>query len=212
MRTYARNRFVCARCVHGYFLLHPPQDRASATAVKCLEHLLEQADDLARRQMQARFEAEAAREQMREQVGPLKERLGQLVRLGRAVALRENEPRLRLTVSLGKTREARFPEAARAALASATAHLELLLEQGLPAEMLEELNDELNYYLAARDRRARALSTDRSATTEFTLLAHKAQAIMRHLDALFRIRHADEPDRLIEWQAALSGRAGRMAG
>jgi hypothetical protein len=181
-------------------------------ALLCLDHLLEQVDELGQRQMQARFDAEEARNRMKEQVGPLQERLGQLVRLGRAVALRETEPALRLNVAFGRTREARFPEAARAALAAATLHQRILLEHGLPPGMLEELNEELNYYLAARDRRAKALAADRSATAEFARLAHGALAIMRHLDALFRIRHADEPDRLAEWQAALGGRAGRKAG
>jgi hypothetical protein len=65
----------------------------------------------------------------------------------------------------------------------------------------------------AIDRRARALAASKAATAEFTQLAHTAMVVMRHLDALACIRYELYPERLREWNAALSGTWGeKMVG
>jgi hypothetical protein len=213
MRSTARHRFRCARRVREFFRLYPESDRATVAALVCLDHVLSQVEILIRDQMQAQFDAGSALKSLRDMAGPFKDRLAQLVRLARVVALRVGVPALNFSIGFGKSREGRFPSAAGAAIATAIEHRTVLLDHGMPADMLEELSEDLGYYVEAMDRRARALAASKAATAEFTQLAYTAMVIMRHLDALSCIRYELHPERLREWNAALSGTWGeKMVG
>jgi hypothetical protein len=126
--------------------------------------------------------------------------LAQILRLALAAALQEGDAELHADFRFGALTKTIPLDGARAALDTATRHRELLLRYGMPAEMLERLRTELDRYGDAFDKQAQASAVIGGVNTDLAAAAREAVCIIRHLDALNRIRLADDPDRLAEWQ------------
>lgn len=69
----------------------------------------------------------------------------------------------------------------------------------MPAGMLERLRRDLDRYCAALEQRADASATIAAANTDLARLADEARVIIRHLDALNRVRFAEDPGSQAEW-------------
>jgi hypothetical protein len=75
--------------------------------------------------------------------------------------------------------------------------------------MLEALRADLDALQAAHDRRVTSTAVYSAATADLATLAAEAMLIIRHLDALNRIRFAAAPERLAEWKGVSTVRWGR---
>jgi len=217
MRYVSRLKFACAHSVLEFCRRFPDQSLVAVELVAGLESLVIQSRSLLARHRAARQEWDAATRERDAAVGPLKERMCHLIRLAAVVAARERLPELRLRVQWSRTRRGSLLPAARAALAAAGRHEQLLLKAGMPPDMLAEVGSALDRYQAAQDRRATAHAAQSAASTELHGLAQVAMHIVRHLDALNRMHLAHDPDRLAQWDAARTIRwngeeKGRLAG
>jgi hypothetical protein len=202
MRYVSRLKFACANAVLEFCRRLPDQSLVAVELVAGLESLIEQTRCLLARHKAARQEWDAATEEREAVVGPLKERMCHLIRLAAVVAARERLPELRLKVQWSRTRRGSLLPAARAALAAAGRHEQLLLRAGMPPDMLAEVGSALDRYEAAQDRRTAAHVAQSAASADLHGLAQVAMHIVRHLDALNRMRFAGQPDLLAEWDGA----------
>jgi hypothetical protein len=91
----------------------------------------------------------------------------------------------------------RFLRAVRHDIDTATTHQPLLVKYGMPSQMLEALRAGLDSLQAAHDRRATRAAVYSVTTAD---LAGQAMPVVKHLDALTRIRFLAAPDRLKEWK------------
>ncbi|MEO8139351.1 MAG: hypothetical protein ABI742_06885 [Gemmatimonadota bacterium] len=210
MPTSVRLKLECVPRVLGYFRRHPELLCAAAQkAVGRLERLAERTRALFGIKLRAQGELSAATAERDGCAGPLLELLAQVVGLARAAALHEGDAELGAALRFGSLTRLIPLERARAALDTALRSAELLNRYGMPEGMLEELGDVLGRYAAAAERRAAAIEAIAAANAELELLAQEGLLVIRHLDALNRIRLAGHPEKRAEWREARSVRWGK---
>ena len=212
MRTTCRLRFDAARRVLAFHSTHPPTTPAEAAHLSRLQALLDRVAAAESEQpVQQRLvaEAQAEREATLRAVVP---ELAKLVRLTVAVADMEGVPELRLRASVYAVREAGFLARANEALALAGRHLDILEAHGLPPGRLTELEQALRRYEDAEDRRRAAQAASLRATATFESAVDEVTRLMRLLDAIARIRLAEDAPRLAEWRQAATVQWERSAG
>jgi hypothetical protein len=210
MRHTVRLKLDCARGVLAFCRRYPGSAPATLEAEDRLERLMAQATILRDQERFAQEEEETAA-RMRDQLArSLKERLDVLLRLAAAVALGQGIGELRIRVRLRLTGPGIFLRAARQVIDTANAHQSLLVRYGMPGGMLNTLSAELDSLQAAHNRRVTSTAVHAAAAADLATLAAEAMLIIRHLDALNRIRFAAAPDRLAEWLAVSTVRWGRV--
>jgi len=141
--------------------------------------------------------------------GPLSELLAQVVRLARAAAMHEGDVELGANLRFGTITRDIPLDRARAALDTATRYRGLLDRYGMPEGMLERLGEALGRYAAAVEQRTDASATISAANADLEATAREALLVIRHLDALNRIRFAGDPERRAEWSTARNVRWGK---
>ncbi len=204
MRTTCRLRFDAARRVLAFHRDHPPPTPAEAAHLSRLQALLDRVGAAESDQpVQQRLVAEAQleREAILRAFVP---ELAKLVRLTVAVADVEGMPALRLRASVYAVREAGFLARVNDALALAVRHLALLEAHGLPPGRLTELEQALRRYEDAEDRRRAAQAASLRATATFESAVDEVTRVMRLLDAVARIRLAEDATLMAEWRQAAS--------
>ncbi len=202
MRIADYRKLESVQSVVEFCRSHPDPSLAAIAAVANLESLLNHARALMGAQRLSEEEARSARSQREAIAGPLRQRLSHLIRLAAAVAEQERRPPFLPTVPLGATRGGQLLEAGRAALAVATEHRALLLHYGMPERLLDDLARDLERFASFQRRRPSADTPGTSAGAELRALIQEALIVVKHLDALNRLRLAEDPPRLAEWLAA----------
>lgn len=201
MRRGVRLKLDAVSRVLEFYRADPDPAPAALEAIGRLERLSALARTLLGAQLQAQGNLGAAAA-LRERVTPgLRLQLAHLVRLAAAVAAQEGDQALRANLRFGALTRIIPLDSAKAALDTATRYRELLLRYGMPGEMLETLSRDLDRYAVALAQRDDASATIAAANADLERTAGEAHLIIRHLDALNRIRFADHPDRLAEWDA-----------
>jgi hypothetical protein len=209
MRHTVRLKLECARAVLAFSRRYPGSAPATQEAEERLGRLMSQATTLMDQERFAQEEMETAARTRDQLARALKERIDVLLRLAAAVALGEGIGALRLRLRLRLTGPGNFLRDARHVIDTASAHQPLLLRYGMPGGMLEALRADLDALQRAHDRRLTSSAVYSAAAADLATLAAEAMLIIRHLDALNRIRFAAAPERLAEWLAVSTVRWGR---
>ena len=191
-----------ARCVLEFCRRFTGLPLAAVEGLVTMKDLVARAGVLLEARLQAQQEASAAMTERDGIADPFIERLRHLVRLARATATQVRDPELRVYLHLSRSRQGSLPIAARAAIATATAHEAVLLRYGMPPDMLAHLTEDLARYEAAQERRINALAASAAATQELQAIARVVTMIIQHLDALYRIHFARRQELLAEWDTA----------
>jgi hypothetical protein len=146
-----------------------------------------------------RAEAVARKEELRVSISG---NLVSLVGISKAAARTQPGITVHRGVQTGRVNETRFLTTARVAVAEATARKDILNSAGMPENLLESLTAELDEYEAVQARQRNALAAQVAASAELTIVAREVVAVLRHLDALHRLRFKAEPDLLAAWMSA----------
>lgn len=141
----------------------------------------------------------AARDSM---AAPLADLLAQVVRLARTAALHEDDAELGASLRVGKITPDLPLDRAQAVLDIALRHRKLLDSYGMPEGMLDRLREGVARYRAVVEQRIEASATIAGANARLEMTATDAHRLIKHLDALYRIRFSDDPARLAEWRSA----------
>jgi hypothetical protein len=91
---------------------------------------------------------------------------------------------------------------ARAIAADATPFLAEFVKRGLPADFLDDLNEDIEEFAAALNRREGGRETHVSATAAINDLIERGMDVLRELDAVMRNIFRSDPARLAAWLSA----------
>jgi hypothetical protein len=95
-----------------------------------------------------------------------------------------------------------FQATARAMLAEAQNHKELLVKHGLAETLLEGLVKNVNQFDTAMEQGSEARRGHVGASAELDLIEDEIMHLVRVMDALNRFRFADQGELLAEWESA----------
>lgn len=209
MRATVLAKLDCARAALLFCDRHPGWNEAITATTERLRHWLVQAERMRLQQLAALEEMERAGWERQELARAFKERVQPLLQLAVTVAQVREVPELRLR-HLGKVEApGNFLRAARQSLAAAQRHRAMLQEAGMPPAMLPALLRDYQALRTAHHRRRTSLEVHAAATADTERAGREAMRLVRHLDALFRIRFLAAPEVLAEWQMVLGrGREG----
>jgi hypothetical protein len=209
MRTTIRLKLECARAVLAFCRRHPGSTGVAEEAEQRLSQLLAQADRLQEQQRVVREEMELARRARDELARSFKARSDVLLRIAGSVAEEQGIRELRLRRPGRVESPGTFLRIACVNIDTALTHQSLLLVAGMPGHMLEALGAELTALQQAHHRRSTSAAVYAAATADLEAIGREAMRVVRHLDALYRIRFLAAPERLAEWSAVVGGRWGR---
>lgn len=209
MPTSVRLKLECVPRVLAFCRRHPDLCAAALHSHEKLERIEQRSRALFATKLRAHGELSAAVAARERSAGPLSELLGQVVRLARAAAMHEGDAELGANLRFGTITRDIPLDRARAALDTATRYRDLLDRYGMPAGMLERLGEALGRYAAAVEQRADASATIAAANADLEMTAQEALLVIRHLDALNRIRFSGDPVRQAEWRSVRSIQWGK---
>ncbi len=207
MRTLHRLKLEVARRVLGFHSQNPAPTAAEAAHLATLQGILdrvEQTECDLRKQQRLLAEATAERDAI---LKGLVAGVAQLVRLAVAVSGVEGIPELRLRSDVYNPRKARFLPRVLEALDTVIPHQRVLERHGLPEGRVTELEEEAGRYEDAERRRQEAQAAGLRATATFEAAAFESGRVIRLLDAVARIRLANDSALLEEWGRARGVRA-----
>ena len=199
MRLTNQLRLDAARRVVAFCHRHPDHDPAIAAALGRLQHALQGAREVVESQRRAIEAAAAARVEREAATARVRQLLPYLLRF-LAAASTDTRRAMRYECRTLNGIEA----AARDALAVAAAHRERLQDMGVPPALLDQLREALARHEAARCARGHGLALRAAATATLDHTATEAMQAIRHLDAIYQIRLAEDPNRLATWNAVRS--------
>lgn len=202
MHNIDLRRFHCVQGVLEFARRFPDLAPAAITAVTRLEHVDIRVRDLLNEFLAAQHAATTALQNRNSMLHALRQKMAHLIRLARVAAAHEEIADLRFRVVFGVGSLGDYWTAARAAVATALTYRAVLLRYGMPEALLEDLTLDLDRCEAAQKHRTNALATCTRVHADLRDRGREAVQGIRHLDALNRIRFANDPERLAEWEAA----------
>lgn len=209
MRTSVRLKLDSVHPVLLFYREYPDPAPAARAAVGRLRGVSDHTRGLLATNLTAQGELSAGAIARERVVPRLRLDLAHLVRIAEVASAHEGDDEVRASLRAGPLTRTIPLDAARAALGAATRHGELLLRYGMPEGMLERLRRDLDRYCAVLEKRADASATIAAANTDLARLADEARSIIRHLDALNRIRFSEDPQRQAEWDRVSAVRWGK---
>jgi hypothetical protein len=190
----------------------PHPSPAARIALNRLETLLAQVEGVEQAQQESQREAREALEEREQIAASLAAHRSHLTRLLAAVAAAEGQPQLRLRPRLYSNGKVGCMARACEALRRVEDHRELLRSYGLPETLPDRLAEDIARYEEAEKRRAASSDQALRASAALVTAAREAHTIIRHLDALTRLRLAGKPQRLAEWHAVSAVRWNQREG
>jgi hypothetical protein len=182
-----------------YFRQFPDPAPAAVAALGRLQAVFEKVRALLGARLKAQQELSAAGAG-RDGVTPrLRADLVHLVRIAGVAAVHEGLFELRVSLRPGRLTRHIPRDAGRVALEASTRYREVLIRYGMPEEMLARIRRDLDRHCAVLEARAAASAAIAETNLELALLAEEARLIIKHLDALTRLRFAEDPERLVIW-------------
>jgi hypothetical protein len=202
MPSSVQLKLDCVPRVLAFCRRHPDLCAAARQACDKLEALSARTRALFAKKLRAHGELAAAIAARGRIQGPLVEELTQVVRLARAAALHEGGAELGASLRFDKISADIPVDRAQAVLERALRHRELLDRYGMPAGMLDRLGEAVGEYAAVVEQRIEASATIAGANAGLEMVAAEALLVIKHLDALLRIRFSGDPVRQAEWRLA----------
>ena len=185
------------------FLLAQPDPNATTGAVVTrLSGLRDRLEELARIHLAAQAAVAAAISTKGELRAGLEQQIGAL--RGIAVTAAATAPALKahLRPFRRSLSESAFLAIAQVAVTEALALKEALMALGMPEVLLDSINTDLDQFEAAIARQQQSLNTQVGAAAEMKLVARDIMGVIRHFDALHKLRFRKDPELLFEWQRA----------
>jgi hypothetical protein len=185
-----------------FLLAHPDPNATTTAVVTRLTGLRDRLAELARIHFAAqRAVAEAVshkaelREGLEQQIAALR---------GLAVTAAATEPGLRIHLRPFRRSlsESAFLAIARVAVAEALNRKDALMALGMPAALLESIATDLDQFEAAISRQQQSLNAQVGAAAEMKLVARDIMGVIRHFDALHKLRFRKDPELLAAWRSA----------
>lgn len=205
MHSRIRRQLDRALNAQDFHRADPITGLAGHTAQSRLAAALARGDELAARERAAEAEGEQLARERTKVAAPLREQAEQLAQFLRLVAAGEGKPALHCRTPRYRPRAiGAWLRDVRALLPLANDHTVLLARYGLPIGLVGVLTDRLNVVEDLHRRRLAATATATEVTQELLRLTAELSVVLRHLDALNRLRFATAPGRLTEWRAALA--------
>lgn len=128
--------------------------------------------------------------------------LGAIQRIADYAALRQPEAAVRFPMPGTRSGRHDFVARVRAVADLITTHRDLLVGYGMPATMPEELGATLARFEAFTVRKAAAQQARSVTQRALFEVARQVMQEVRHLDGLYRLRYAGQPELLTVWRDA----------
>ncbi len=181
---------------------HPDADPTLTAAGAALDSLNSRGVHLAGQFESATHRWSAAVEGKQRAQQEARRLLGAIQRIADYAAIQQPEAAVRFRMPGTRSGRHDFVALMRAVADLIATHRELLAGYGMPATMPEELGATLARYEAFTVRKA-AAQQERTATRRALMdVARQVMQEVRHLDGLYRLRYADQPDLRNVWRLA----------
>jgi hypothetical protein len=197
LRTYDTAGRVIAYCHE-----HPDPNPISGTAVTTLETLTGRMGGLLeqyRSGLRAADYSVKGKKRIRREV---RSDLEDVQRFTDVAATRQPELALRFTLPGSTVNQKAFLATSRSILALVAANRDLLLTYGMPETLPERIAQGLNQYESVEVKKAVSTQSHVGASAEIEKVRHEMLLVLRHLDALQRVRFADNAEMLAAWRSA----------
>lgn len=205
MHSRTRRQLDRALNAQDFHRADPIPGLAGQTAEARLAAALARGEELAAQERAAEAEGQQLARERSKVAAPLREQAELLAQFLRLVAAGEGKPALHRPTPRYRPRAiGAWLRDVRALLPLANEHTILLARYGLPIGLVGVLSDRLGVVEDLHRRRLAATATITQVAQELTRLAAELGIVLRHLDALNRMRFAATPGRLTEWRAALA--------
>lgn len=202
MRKQERRTLDAAERVLAFSREHPGEQPAVTSAVEVLTGLAAQATALlAQREGGERDWSSTVVGKARVRRG-LRVQLEHLVGIADAASLRQPDQAVALRLPSLTAGRAQFAARVRDLVAAARGRQELLATYGLPDGLLGEIEQALARYEGVEGDKWVARQRAVGATAELRQVTRSIAIVLRHLDALNRIRFADDAEVLAAWRSA----------
>lgn len=203
MNRNTRRRLDTGHRVFALSKAHMTQVQGYVEAVTALGEHLARAEALAAQQETGDMQAGAAvvrKDELRETMES--DYAVHLARIARASL--PNDPELRRLFRVPKRglNKQEFVAALRAMLAEAASRREVFIKEGMPETFVEDLEAHLARYVGAINEKGLGEAMRVGAVASLPEVSKEIMALIRRLDAINRLRWADNPELLAAWRSA----------
>lgn len=202
MQTNVRLRLDMGGRAAEFCRTHPDPDPAAAQVASRLFDLNTRAEALALQQRTGQVVASAAVIDKADLRVVIEDDLGALIGIAKIAAKEHPDLAVHRRMPSPKTNEATFLTIVRVAVSEARAAFDLLAPFGLTDQLLESLASGIEAYEAALVRQRNALTSQVGAGAELTVIASDIVAVVKNLDALYRVRFRKDPELMAAWKSA----------
>jgi len=197
LRTYDTAGRVIAYCHE-----HPDPNPIVGTAVTTLETLTGRMGGLLeqyRSGLRAADHSVKGKARIRREV---RSDLEDVQRFADVAATRQPEKALRFTMPGATVNQKSFLATSRSILALVAANRDLLLTYGMPEGLPERIAQGLVQYESVEVKKVVSTQRHVGANAEINQVRKEMHLVLRHLDALQRVRFADNTELLAAWRSA----------
>jgi hypothetical protein len=181
---------------------HPDSNPATAQVATRLVSLVGHSNELLLQHRTSELIATTAVERKNALRESIAEHLGSLAGISRVASASKPDLTVHRRLPRGKASEPTFLSTARVAVAEAAANKEVLLQHGMPVDLLDIMTAELDEFDAVLARQRNAIATAVGANAELESVAREIMGVVRHLDYLHRLRFKQDPDLRAAWKSA----------
>jgi hypothetical protein len=185
-----------------FLLAHPDPNPATGPVVTRLSGLRDRLEELARQHRTAQVAATAAVNLKSELRVGLEQQLAALRGIAQTAAVSDPGLTVHLRPLKAGVSEGTFLTTVRVAVAEALVRKDLLVGLGMPDTLLESMNGDLDRFEAALSRQQQALNAQIGAGAELALVSKDILGVVKHFDALHKLRFRKDPELLAAWKSA----------
>ncbi len=202
MKTITRLQLNMAGTANAFCKAHPDPNPAGQELAAQLDQQMQRADTLARQQRAFLATSTAATVRKADLRGTLQVHFNSLVVMGRTAARTEPGITFHFRLPRGRTNDSAFVALARVAVAEASARKEVFLKLGMPEDLLDRMTAELNDFEAEIIRQRSAIAAQVGAGAELAALTQEVLSLLKHIDAIHRLRFNNQPELAAAWKSA----------
>jgi hypothetical protein len=191
-----------AGSANAFCKAHPDPNPAGQELAAHLDLLVTRANTLVQQQRSTQMAGSAAvdrKQELRRSLGAL---LKSLVDIARTASRNDPEITIHLRRPRGNPNYATLIAFGRVAIAETAAHKEAFLKLGMPSDLLDRLTAELDECEASILRHRSALADQVGAGADLAAVTHQILVLLKHIDAIQRLRFRDDPELAAAWNSA----------
>lgn len=202
MRKEVLRTYDAAGRVVVYCHEHPDPNPVTGAAVATLETLTGRMGGLLEQYQSGLTGADMSVQGKARIRSGIRDDLADLQRFADVAAQRQPEIAPVFSLPHSHLNQKSFLATSRSILALATANRELLLTYGMPEGLLERIAQGLNQYESVEVKKAVSTQSHVGASAEIEKVRHEMLLVLKHLDALQRVRFAENAEMLAAWRSA----------